>query len=358
MKDLCPEVTHLPPPVSICIPVYNGAEYLEHCLDSVLAQTYNRFEIVLVDDQSTDDSVKIAEQYAHRDARIKVFRNPKNLGLVGNWNRCVELASGQWLKFVFQDDQIYPECLEKMLAVQQEGIDLIVCRREFVFDDVAQSQKEWYLRHDSEYSLDVLFPGQRRISGEDISRAAVQHFNKNFIGEPTAVMLRRSAFFEYGPFNANMIQACDLEYWIRISANGGLVYVPETLAHFRVHGGSVSSSNTSRKRFRALHLDELILLHDYAFNPLYAPLRKVAARLEPPICLKDFVAAKGRDMKSIVRQLAPRSGSVRQEILAELAEVKTLYPILGKLWKLPYSRKVGYYSWKSKQFLNSLFGKV
>lgn len=344
-------------PVSICIPVYNGADYLAGCLDSVLAQTYGNFEVVLVDDKSTDCSLKIAEEYARKDARLKVYCNQRNLGLVSNWNRCVELSSAQWVKFVFQDDQIHPECIRKMLDAQQDGIDLIACCREIVFVDVSDSRKDWYLRHDAEYSLEVLFPGKRLISGEEISRAALQHFNRNFIGEPTAVMLRRSAFFKYGPFNANMIQMCDLEYWIRVGANCGLAYVPEKLALFRVHDGSVSASNLCRKLFRALHLDELIMLHDYAFSPVYAPLRIAAAKMEPPPRLKDHVAAKLRDMKLVVRRLAFDSAVERQALISEFVEVKKQYPILQNLWKIPFSRKAAYYSWKGKQLFNLLFGK-
>ncbi|MGH7488544.1 MAG: glycosyltransferase family 2 protein, partial [bacterium] len=104
------------PTISVCIPTYNGAAYLARCLDSVLAQTFSDFEVVIVDDRSTDESVAIARGYAERDSRVQVFRNDVNLGLVGNWNRCVELSRGQWLKFVFQDDIVLPKCMTQMLA--------------------------------------------------------------------------------------------------------------------------------------------------------------------------------------------------------------------------------------------------
>ena len=104
------------PIVSICIPTYNGAKYLRECLDTVLSQTFTDFEVLLVDDQSSDETLSIAQEYAAKDTRIYVKQNEQNLGLVGNWNCCIELAQGEWIKFVFQDDLIAPECLEKMLA--------------------------------------------------------------------------------------------------------------------------------------------------------------------------------------------------------------------------------------------------
>ena len=72
------------PAVSICIPTFNGAKYLRECVDSVLAQTHPDFEVLIVDDCSSDDSVAIAEDYARRDSRVRVSVNDRNLGLVGN----------------------------------------------------------------------------------------------------------------------------------------------------------------------------------------------------------------------------------------------------------------------------------
>jgi glycosyltransferase involved in cell wall biosynthesis len=107
------------PLVSVCIPTYNGAKYLKECLDSVLAQTFTDFEVLIVDDKSSDETLSIAQEYATYDPRFRVIQNECNLGLVGNWNRCVELAQGEWIKFIFQDDLIEPACLERMLAVRK-----------------------------------------------------------------------------------------------------------------------------------------------------------------------------------------------------------------------------------------------
>src|SRR6185295_8963738 len=108
------------PSVSICIPLYNGAKHLNECLTSALAQTHTAFEVVLVDDGSIDDTVAIAERFANTDSRIRLCRNSKNLGLSANWRRCVELAQGEWIKFLFQDDFLTPDCLSRMLEATAE----------------------------------------------------------------------------------------------------------------------------------------------------------------------------------------------------------------------------------------------
>jgi glycosyltransferase involved in cell wall biosynthesis len=83
-----------PSMVSICVPVFNGGRYLPECLDSILAQTWEDLDIVVVDDGSTDESADLVADCARRDRRIRFLQNPENVGLVRNWNRCLLLSRG------------------------------------------------------------------------------------------------------------------------------------------------------------------------------------------------------------------------------------------------------------------------
>ena len=121
--------------VSIRVPTYNGSQYLGPCLDSALAQTCADFELVVVDNGSTDATPDIVRRYAETDARIRVWWAERNLGLVANWNRCVELARGEWVKFLCQDDLLEPSCLDEMLRASRSGVDLVVARRGLLFED-------------------------------------------------------------------------------------------------------------------------------------------------------------------------------------------------------------------------------
>ncbi|MCB9015287.1 MAG: glycosyltransferase family 2 protein [Lentimicrobiaceae bacterium] len=104
------------PLVSVLMTTYNREKYLAIAVESVLASTYENFELIIVDDQSKDKSYEIALSYAQKDKRVKVFKNEKNLGDYPNRNKAASLASGKYLKYVDADDMIYPTGLEVMVS--------------------------------------------------------------------------------------------------------------------------------------------------------------------------------------------------------------------------------------------------
>jgi glycosyltransferase involved in cell wall biosynthesis len=110
------------PLVSVITPVYNGAEYLRECIESVLAQTYQNWDYTVVDNCSTDDSLEIARQYAARDPRIRIHQNQQFFQAIANHNAALRQISpaAKYCKVVFADDWIFPECLEKMVAVAEK----------------------------------------------------------------------------------------------------------------------------------------------------------------------------------------------------------------------------------------------
>jgi glycosyltransferase involved in cell wall biosynthesis len=260
--------------VSICIPTYNGAQFLTQCLESACAQTWPELEILVVDDQSSDDTVALAELAAARDPRVRVVRNPRNLGLVGNWNRCIELARGEWVKFLFQDDWLEPECVSQMLAVADRP--LVFCRRDFVFEGSHIGSVAGYLRHMEELSLAGVFGAGSSVSAEQVRAAVMRYPDKNIFGEPTSCMIHRSAFDRYGLYDARLVQLCDVEFAARVGTQAGLSYQHANLAHFRVHGASTTATNQRIGAFRKDIIDSLLIAYAQGFEPAYGPLRETA----------------------------------------------------------------------------------
>src|SRR3954471_10873583 len=110
------------PFVSVVTPVYNGGRYLAECVASVAAQTHRDWELVILDNCSTDDTARVAEESAAGDARIRIRRAEHFLDIYGNHNRALAEGSpaARYVKVVHADDWLAPECLERMVAVAEE----------------------------------------------------------------------------------------------------------------------------------------------------------------------------------------------------------------------------------------------
>ncbi len=118
--------TDAQPHVTIALPVYNGDDYLRYALDSVAAQTYENYELVIVDNASTDKTAAICKEFSARDPRIRYFRNEKNIGINPNFDRCVQLAKGKYFSWLAHDDELTPEFLGKCIKVLDQRDDVVL----------------------------------------------------------------------------------------------------------------------------------------------------------------------------------------------------------------------------------------
>ena len=115
------------PRITIGLPVYNGEKYLAQALDSILAQTFTDFELIISDNASTDQTQAISQEYAQKDMRIRYQRNERNIGAAPNYNRVFQQASGEFFKWAAYDDLIAPEFLAKCVEVLEQHPDVILC---------------------------------------------------------------------------------------------------------------------------------------------------------------------------------------------------------------------------------------
>jgi len=212
------------PAVSILVTVYNRERYLADCLDSILASTFANFEIIVVDDASSDGSVEIGESYAARDPRIRFFRNPTNLGDYGNRNRAASLAKGDYLKYLDADDLIYPHSLAMMVEAMEQ------------FPEAALAL--------SLNDPDPPKPFPFETSPQDVSRA--QFLGRGLLGAgPSASILRRSAFEAVGGFTGRQFVG-DIELWQKLARRWPLVSLPPALVWWRQHEGQQIHLEMSR----------------------------------------------------------------------------------------------------------------
>jgi glycosyltransferase involved in cell wall biosynthesis len=235
--------------VSICITTYQGAYWVRGVIESALAQTYPNIEVLVVDDVSKDDTVDIVREFA--DPRIRLFVNPVNLGLARNWDRCTELARGEYIKFLDQDDMLHPECVARMVDLAQRSprIGLVFSRRHVLADDPDGINARRFMRHHG--NPDKRFGTLEAVNNgrELLKRASARHYRNNWVGEPSCVMVRKSAVEHVGGWNARMVQTFDWEMWLRLMFFFDVGFIPEPLATYRLHSGSMSAGNRAKRAY-------------------------------------------------------------------------------------------------------------
>lgn len=251
------------PKVSVCIPTYNYGRFIGDAVSSVLLQSYRDLELIVVDNCSTDDTRRLCEGFIEKDARVRYFCNPVNLGMVGNWNRCMELARGEYVKILCADDMLEPGCIARSAEIleRNRNVALVTGTRLFV------SEKLQPLLERSYSDRFRIVPGNRAI------RTCLMF--GNVIGEPSAVMFRRVDVSS--PFDDRLKQLIDLDMWIRILEKGDLANIPEPVCRFRQHADQGTADNI---RSQAFIDEELWLYRHYSGKrPGLTPLHRLIAKL-------------------------------------------------------------------------------
>jgi len=241
----------LKPLVSICIPTYNGAKFLEEALESVFEQTYKNIEIVVSDDASSDDTLKIVNSFKEGSNIPFYIYNHKADGIGSNWNNCVKKSNGEYIKFLFQDDVLFPTCVERMvaIAITNKEVGLVYCLREIIFDTNKNDYSEWLNLY--EY-LHTGWDSLNLFEGIDSGKSYLKDKNlldkpNNKIGEPPAVLLNKKCFEKVGYFNTQLSQTLDFEYWYRLMPHYYVGFVNEKLIKFRLHKNQASITNKRKK---------------------------------------------------------------------------------------------------------------
>lgn len=252
------------PLISICIPTFNGAAYIAEALDSALLQTYNNLEIIVSDDASKDDTLKIIETYKDKtNIPIHVFHHqPKGIG--ANWNQCVKKAKGKYIKFLFQDDVLMPNCIKRMAHVLESNstIGLVACKRTFIVDNEYKdaSIEKWITRYkDLQLNLELKQMDNFELMTKSIFKSDLfmkLPFNK--IGEPTTYLFSKDLLHKVGDFREDLKQVLDYEFCLRVLKYKDIAIINEPLVQFRIHGKQATIQNRGNDQNDYVMLDKLI----------------------------------------------------------------------------------------------------
>jgi glycosyltransferase involved in cell wall biosynthesis len=209
------------PTISVVLPVYNGERYLAEAVESILAQTFADFELLIVDDGSQDRSLEILRRYAERDARIRLTSRP-NAGLVPTLNEMLARARGEFIARMDADDVALPERFARELAYLRTHSECLAVGTAVEWID---PEGELLKRH---------VP----LLGHDEIDAAHLRTREAEICHPSA-LVRASAFERVGVYDPALDGAEDLDLWLRIAEVGKLANLPEPLLRYRFHFAKV-----------------------------------------------------------------------------------------------------------------------
>lgn len=220
-------MTSQAPIVSILVTVYNRERYLGDALKSVATSFYREFEVIVVDDCSTDRSFAIAENFATQDSRFRVYRNEKNLGQFGNRNRAAELANGKYIKYLDSDDILYKYSLGTML----ESIA--------AHPNAACAISSPQIDPSAPYP--VVMPSLEAYRAEFLGRGCLS-------AGPSGSIICREQFLAVGGYREVGVVG-DIDLWYRLSATNYTVLMQPALVWWRRHNTQAFSSNNAEEDY-------------------------------------------------------------------------------------------------------------
>jgi glycosyltransferase involved in cell wall biosynthesis len=294
------------PRVSICVPAYQSAPHLEEVLAAVYAQDFEDFELVVVDDGSTDGTPEILA--AQTDPRLRSFRRDRNLGQEATVAEAVARARAPLVKFLDADDILHRDCVSTMLDTMTRHRDAVLAfsRREIILEQPEDpAVRDWVAGHGE---LHLRFTELGEVND---GRALLREYlgallPGNWLAEPAGVMARRADLLAVGGYNQRVRQNNDMDLWARLMARGDVVFIDRPLFDYRLAFSGVTGASAARER---QWLDPLWTVEGLAQLPGFpelAEVRRARRRL--------VAKALRRVTKAPLRE--PREASAR---LADLA---------------------------------------
>ncbi len=229
------------PKVSVVIPNYNHAQFLRQRVDSVLGQTYQDFEIILLDDCSTDDSRSILSCYAG-DHRVTIQFNDVNSGSTfKQWNKGVRLARGEYVWIAESDDYAVETLLERLVGVldAEPDVTFAYCRSWQISE---KGQPEGFASDDY---LDLIDARRWKADFTTDGRDECQHYFvcANTVPNASAVVVRKVVYEHVAGADESFRQCGDWKLWAAMALEGRVAYIAEPLNYYRFHEGSVRSNS-------------------------------------------------------------------------------------------------------------------
>ena len=278
------------PLVSICIPNYNMAAYLRSTLESALAQNYSPLEVVVADNASSDNSPAIIEEFARRDARVRWVRNPQTVPMAVNWNRCLRLARGVYFNLLSADDLLAPDFVSRCMELFRQAPQLAyVAAERNSIDDAGRITET-----PSFFAASGIIPG--------LEKARLNLLTYHFL--PVQLLVRRDLAAALGDYDERYDLSCDIDLMIKLSLNGDVGYLKDSLCYYRTHAENITSNYKRSK----LGVMEIYRLKHHILNDLpvgaegLKELRETMMEGLARVCLVDAHNALAAERRTLARE--------------------------------------------------------
>lgn len=218
------------------MPVFNGQRYVDEAIASAVGQGFDDFEFVIVDDGSTDDTPSILARWEARDARIRVFRSPRNEGIPAALNRGLAVARGEYVVRQDADDLCIPGRIAKQVATLDADPDVVLVSAGYEIIDAQGRRRGWRMRRETPEVLEYLL-----------------NFS-NSIGGHGQVMFRRDMVLAAGGYRTEFDTSQDYDLWSRLSPRGTMVVLPLCGMRHRIHDSQVSIASRKRQQGNSIRI--------------------------------------------------------------------------------------------------------
>jgi glycosyltransferase involved in cell wall biosynthesis len=317
------------PVVSICLPNLNTRPFLEERMESILRQTFADWELIIVDDYSTDGAWELFQKYAQLDSRIKLFRGPK-LGLYPGWNAAIERATGDFVYIATSDDTMSSRCLETLVGLldKHPSAGLAQCALEIIDEHGAPLpvSQQWENYTLGQYNINFVSQPNFRIAPHD---GLIHPFLFTICTSVNQLLVRRKVFETLGLFEGKWGPIGDFEWHMRVALVEDCVFTPEKLATWRVH------KNQATDHIQTFHTRlKMIEMSRFAFAKAMKLKPDVLSKLDfekfiQPLYL-DVIEMRLQSTRSRVKKLAILAQQLKQNPKSVLKWLKLR--LFGQPW--------------------------
>lgn len=253
----------MPVKVSILIPAFNHGQYIRTCLDSVIQQTYNDWEAIVIDDGSSDDTPNIIEEYSKRDERIH-FTRQENAGVVATCKRALDKAQGEYANFLASDDAFTKQRLERLVPILDAQKDVcLVCSDVYGMDA------------DGKVEQKLMLPQFKKFIQESHGRVFADLLEQNFLYS-VATLFRRTVAKEVGGIDETIPFLEDWSLWLRLTEKHAIEYCDEPLAYYRQH--NQNATKNFQRTYKAMRMTLQKFVRKLPIPQRYLVYARVLAR--------------------------------------------------------------------------------